>query len=133
MLCVSLTRGVVIVDRSGYIHRLENIISDESKFKQIDEPNQSYCDRVEGSINNCLRSLKSKFIIDDATYKQLYVTDSGPGILNGLPKVHKGNFRDNFPFRPIFATYKTAPYKLAKFLVSLLAPFASNKYTVDNS
>ena len=126
-------RGVVIVDRSDYIHSLENIISDESKFKQIDEPIQSYCDRVEGSINNFLRSLKSKSIIDDATYKQLYVTGSGPGILYGLPKVHKANFRDNFPFRPIFAAYKTAPYKLAKFLVPILAPFTSNKYTVDNS
>ena len=95
---------------------------------------QSYCDRVEGSINNFLRSLKSKSIIDNATYKQLYVTGSGPGILYGLPKVHKANFRDNFPFRPIFAAYKTAPYKLAKFLVPIiLAPFTSNKYTVDNS
>ena len=28
---------------------------------------------------------------------------------------------------------KTAPYKLAKFLVPILAPFTSNKYTVDNS
>ena len=110
-------RGVVIVDRSDYIHSLENIISDESKFKKIDEPIQSYCDRVEGSINNFLRSLKSKSIIDDATYKQLYVTGSGPGMLYGLPKVHKANFRDNFPFRPIFAAYKTAPYKLEKFLV----------------
>ena len=43
-------RGVVIVDRSDYIHSLENIISDESKFKQIDEPIQSYCDRVEGRL-----------------------------------------------------------------------------------
>ena len=67
-------KGVVIVDRSDYIHSLENIISDESKFKQIDEPTQSYCDKVEGSINNFLISQKSKFIIDDATYKQLYVT-----------------------------------------------------------
>ena len=63
-------RGVVIVDRSDYIHSLENIISDESKFKQIDEPIKSYCDRVDGRINNFLRYLKSKSIIDDATYKQ---------------------------------------------------------------
>ena len=118
-------RGVVIVDRSDYINSLENIISDESKFNKIDEPIKSYCDRVEGSINNFLRYLKSKSIIDDATYKQLYVTGSGPGI---LPKVHKANFRDNFPFRPIFAAYKTAPYKLAKFLVPFLAPFTSNIY-----
>ena len=63
----------------------------------------------------------------------MYVTGTGPGILFGLPKVHKASFRDNFPFRPIFAAYKTAPYKLAKFIVPILAPFTSNKYTVDNS
>ena len=84
-------------------------------------------------LNNFLKSLKSTSIIDDATYKQLYVTGSGPGILYGLPKVHKANFRDNFPFRPIFAAYKTAPCKLAKFLVPILATFTSNEYTVDNS
>ena len=52
------------------------------------------------------------------TNNNLYVTGYGPGILYGLPKVHKANFRDNFPFRPIFAAYKTAPYKLAKFSCS---------------
>ena len=34
---------------------------------------------------------------------------------------------------PILAAYRTAVYKLAKFLVPVIEPFSSNEYTVKNS
>ena len=51
----------------------------------------------------------------------------------GLPKIHKPNFDVNFPFRPIFAAYNTASYKLSKFLIPVLAHLTTNQYTVSNS
>ena len=67
------------------------------------------------------------------SYKELHVTGSGPGILYGSPKTHKRDFATNFSFRPIFAAYNTASYKLSKFSVPILASFTINDYTVENS
>ena len=72
-------------------------------------------------------------LLPDETYKKLYATGSGPGILFGLPKTHKANFASNHQLRPIFAAYNAASYKLAKFLVPVLSPFTTGEYTVDNS
>ena len=54
---------------------------------------------------------------------------SRPGILYGLPKVHK----PNFPLRPIISAIGTHAYKLDKFLVPLLRPFSTNSYTISDT
>ena len=76
---------------------------------------------------------KNLKLLSDETYKHLFVSGSGPGILYGLPKIHKPNFCTEFPFRPIFAAYNTASYKLAKIFVPILAPLTTNEFTVVNS
>ena len=75
-----------------------------------------------------LRKLKNLQLLSYETYKSLFV--SGPGILYGLPKTHKPNFCAEFPFRPIFAAYNTASYKLATFFVPILAPLTTNEFTI---
>ena len=47
-----------------------------------------------------------------------------PGIIYGLPKVHKANFHINFQLRPIYTAYPKPPLKLAKSLVPLLTPIS---------
>ena len=126
-------RGVVIVDRDTYLQKMTHIISDKTKFTEITDSIQVYTLRIEDKINRFLSKLKSLSLITDQVYKQLYVSGSSPGILYGLPKIHKPNFSTAFPFRPIFAAYNTASYKLAKFLVPVLAPLTTNEYTTDNS
>ena len=66
-------------------------------------------------------------LIEEETLQQLHVSGSGPGILYGLSKIHKSNFAQNFQFRPIFAAFDTASYKIAKFLVPFLRPLSSNE------
>ena len=66
-------------------------------------------------------------------YNSVYASGSSPGILYGLPKIHKTNFSSAFQFRPIFASYNTPAYKLAKYLVPYLSHLTVNMYTVDNS
>ena len=109
------------------------IISDTTKFCAIKEPLITYSLRIEDRINNFLRKLKNLSLMSDDTYKKLFVPESGPGILYGKPKVHKNNFSTQFQFRPIFAAYKSASYKISKFLVPILVPFTTNQYTIDNS
>ena len=47
-----------------------------------------------------------------------------PGILYGLPKIHK----IGTPLRPILSAIGTAGYNIAKFFVPILAPFTSDEY-----
>ena len=89
--------------------------------------------RLEDTIKNFLRKLKFTGSIADDLYKSLNVTGSAPGILYGLPKIHKLNFRELDQFRPIFAAYNAPTYKLSKYLVKSLAPLTINEHIVDNS
>ena len=125
--------GVVILDKTIYVNKMLNIISDSSKFVKINDDLDKYVLRVETKINNFLTKLKSLKAISESIYKTLRVTGSGPGILYGLPKIHKQNFSTVFPFRPIFAAYNTPSFNLAKFLVPVLKPLTTNRFTTDNS
>ena len=104
---------------------MENILSDPTKFVRIIDDSFTITLKLEDRINRFLSKLKSLGTITEETYKNLFVTGSAPGIIYGLTKIHKANL----PLRPILAAYKTAMYKIAKFVVPLLEPFASNEYT----
>ena len=114
-------RGVVLIDRVTYTNKMINIVNDTSKFIKLTESIRTISTRIEDKINNYLRKLKNLDLLSAETYKQLCSTGSGPGILYGLPKIHKPNFSTSFQFRPIFAAYNTAPYNLAKYFVPLLS------------
>ena len=73
--------------------------------------------------------LKSKCCLDDATSSQLKSSGSKPGILYGLPKVHK---RD-IPMRPILSTVGTHNYKLSRWLCSKLVDCCKSDFSVLDS
>ena len=56
-------------------------------------------------------------------------TGSKPGIMYGIPKIHK----PDAPLRPVMSTIGTANYKLSKYLVSLLSPLIGNVYSIRDS
>ena len=94
---------MVIVDKVRYVENMQKIISDSTKFQEIAQPMHEYVIKIEYKINNFLRKLKKSKILSDDFYKKTFTSGSGPGILYGLPKIHKPNFDTNFQFRPIFA------------------------------
>ena len=108
---------------------METIVSDQSKFSVVTEPILKTIRQVEDKINRLLNKLKSLRMINNEIYKQLYVSGSTPGILYGLPKIHKALV----PLRPIFSACGTPAYNLAKYLVPVLSPLTRNEYTVANS
>ena len=76
-----------------------------------------------------LSDVKKAGKITDSIYRHLYASVSSPGILYGLPKIHK----PDVPLRPILASYNTAMHNLAKFLIPLIEPFSTNDFTLKNS
>lgn len=123
-------RGVVILNRSDYINKMNHILSDTTKFKLIN------CnDRVlhtlhqEDKVNRVLNKLKKDGVLSESQYSDLSISGSSPGIMYGLPKIHK----ENSPLRPILSANNTTTYRIAKFLVPLLQPFTTNSYTIKNS
>jgi hypothetical protein len=126
-------RGIVIIDKDIYRQKMNELLSDASKFMVIEQPISKYVLKIQDKINNYLRKLKGSKILSDEIYNSLYVTGSGPGLLYGLPKIHKPDFNTKFQFRPIFAAYNNPSFKLSKYLVPILEHLTTNEYTVDNS
>ena len=122
-------KGIVILNKDDYINKMHNILDDTSKFKIINQDTFKLSLRLKDKINIFLNSLKEKNIISNFIYKNLYISGSSLGLMYGLPKVHK----PNIPLRPIVATYNTANYKLAKFLIPLLSPLVENDSIIKNS
>ena len=118
--------GVVIMDRSDYIAKLETIVGDTSKFVQLpDDPT----DQREARLQRYLYSLKKKGCLDETTYSEIRPTGSTPARLYGLPKTHK----QGTPVRPIISSIGTYTYGLAKFLVKVLQPVCTSEHSVKDS
>ena len=126
-------RGIVIVDRVDYLNSMHSIISDNSKFSLIDIPIEKFTLKIEDKINTLLRKIKNVGIFSQDIINKLYVSGSAPGVLYGLPKIHKIDFSTKFQFRPILAAYKMPNFNLAKFLIPFLYPLTTNEYTCVNS
>ena len=120
-------KGVVILNKTDYIEKTNVILEDESKFKKINENWFKVILRQEDKLNRLLRSIKDK--LPDTSFNFLFASGSLPGVLYGLPKIHKLNC----PIRPILSAIGTFNYNCAKFLVPLLNPLTQNEYTVKNS
>ena len=61
---------------------------------------EKYTTKIEDKINTFLRKLKDLSHISCDAYSKLYCEGSAPGILDGLPKIHKPDFCTNFEFKP---------------------------------
>ena len=122
--------GVVIVNRVDYINKVESLLSNASKFKKLDTESLDLCLRRE---NKLIRFLRDKLLkqnkIPEEIYKELFLSGSTPGVIYGLPKVHK----TNCPARPILSAIGTYKYKLAQFFVPILQPYAVNEYVIRDS
>ena len=126
-------KGIVIANKSHYLQGMSKIISRSDKFEPISNDIHRESWLLEDKINSFLSELKKCNHISMDLYKKLHVSGTGPGILYGLPKIHKTNFLTEYLYRPIFAAYNCAGYKLSKYLVDILSPIAENQYTLKNS
>ena len=132
-------RGVVILDKGEYVQKMSTILADTSKFRlvcdSLDRPSlqpgsiHKLMLQVEDKVNRLLEKMKKLGMISKELYSDLFVSGTVPGILYCLLKVHKLFV----PLRPIFSACGTPTFRLAKYLVGILAPLTVDAYTVQNS
>jgi len=118
--------GVVLLDRDNYRVKLLFILGDGTKFKELPFDAFNLIIKIEDKINYCLRTLKTKGF---EFYNEVYTSGTHPGLLYGLPKIHKMGI----PLRPILSAIGTPAYGLSKFLVPILKPATTNQYTLSDS
>ena len=99
------------------------------KFTLINDDWFKVIIKHEDQINRFLSSLLQNKAIDKAiVYDHLRIPSSRPGILYGLPKIHK----KGVPLRPILSSIGTCGYGLAKFLVPHLEHLTHYEYSKDS-
>ena len=121
--------GVVLMNKEEYVEKMLQILNDHQKFERVHDDVLLTILNKEEKINRFLRRLKADGVLNDSVYKMLFASGSKPGILYGLPKVHK----EDYPLRPIMSAIGTFNYKLSKFLVPALAAITTSQYTVRDS
>ena len=126
--------SVVILNKSYYLKRMKEILSDIDKFKRLNvKPGKELISLLqhEDKLVNFLKRVKKS--LGEEVYKNLYPQGSQPGVLYGLSKIHKPLVNNIPKLRPILSALNTGTYKWAKFFVPLLRDLTSNEYTLKDS
>ena len=74
------SNGVVILDRKLYNNAIEEIISETSKFENLNEDPTL---KREGSLQHFLPKLIQKNLFNEIEYEKLYLSGSAPGGIYG--------------------------------------------------
>ena len=123
-------RGIVLMDRNNYVDKMNVILNDYKNFEKLHFVQfPKHILNLEDKANRIIKKLKDGNNISENEYKSLYVVGSGPGVIYGLPKIHK----QNTPMRPVVSSINTPFYKLAKFLIPAIETFTRNEFTLNNS
>ena len=128
--------SVIIVQRQDYLKKMNDILSEKKKFSKVslkDETLLNFAINQEKHVHKVLKKLLESKGMTEITTKSLKAVGTRPGIIYGSCKVHKASVGNCPPFRPILSALNTPTYKLAKFLVSILKPLTTSKFTVKDS
>ena len=111
--------GTVILDSDDYYKKLDKIVLDDSKFKEIDTKKTKTHPVInkENTIKRFLAKFIKPFVSADEYFK-LIPSGSQPRKIYGLCKVHK----EGQPLRPVVSMLSTAEYNIAKYLDSIIKP-----------
>ena len=103
--------SVVLVNKADYTKRMKKLLSDLSKFQEINVEHGKQINLLlqhESKLIELLKRVKSSVTTD--LYKHLYPQGSQPGIMYGLSKIHKP-LVNGFPkLRPILSAINTGTY-----------------------
>ena len=121
--------GIVLLNRSDYINKINDILQDESKFTKLTSDPYKLLLKYEDKNNRLVDNLFKNKCINENQKSKFRATGSRPGILYGLPKVHKCNV----PLRPILSTVGSYNYNMAKWLVQQLSHLTTNSFSIKDS
>jgi hypothetical protein len=121
--------GVVNLSKDDYNKKMDEILSDTSKFELLNDDATKLTLKRESQVKTLLRKLKADNCINERTYNELYPTGTRIGILYGLPKIHKSSI----PLRPILSSINHYSYKIAKFFIPFLTPISTSSFVIKDS
>ena len=129
IMCPDKGSGVVILNKTDYIKKMEEIVAETTKFKVCKVQDLYQISRkIEHKIRTTLLNLlKKPGHLTDDEYKRLYPNGSHIGVLYGLPKVHKVNV----PTRPICSMVGTSIYELGKYIADIIKPAATSSLGIN--
>lgn len=111
--------GVVILNKSDYIHKMSLILKDTNTFVALGPAlSHDKTNRNEAKLQKYLLSLVKSNNLPREVYNTIRPTGSQRPRLYGLPKVHKAGV----PLRPILSMVGSAQHELAKWLSTILKP-----------
>ena len=120
--------GLAILDASDYNTKLNSIVSDKTKFLEIEyDSNKMQHPTItkENSITYYIKQYLKKV----QGWEDLIPNGSKPGKLYGMAKVHK----PDIPLRPVVSMINTPEYKLAKFLDGLIKPHIPDRFLLHST
>ena len=129
--------GVAVWNSDCYFKKLDSIVNDLTKFKEInfnldnnllEECKSARWIKRANSIKYYLTTY-IKPIVDPVTYLNLLPSGSVPGRLYGKPKIHK----TGCPLRPVTSMINTPKHNLAKWLDSLIKPYIPDRYSLPST
>jgi uncharacterized protein (DUF1778 family) len=112
----------VILDKTEYNSKINEIVSDESKFRRLGRDPTEQIQRRANKLINTANSLvgSRKFTPIVGSYS--------PGYLYGNIKNHK----ENNPLRPIISQVTTPIYRTAQELDALIKPYIPKKFSLKS-
>ena len=120
--------AVVVLNKSDYIMKMETILNDTSKFREFNEDVLKLSISVDNKIYRFISEIKSILEHNKVTPSSLHITYYHPGILYGVPKIHK----TSVPMRPILSCIGILNLFLSHFTVKLLQPLIKKTYISRN-
>ena len=113
----------VLLNKSDYYSKINDILSDNSKFKSIN------CDPTNELKSNANKIITAINAVSDQFKFSKIIGDFQPGYMYGNVKTHK----PNNPLRPIISQVTTPTYEIAKTLNRILTPFIPSKYMLKST
>ena len=101
---------VVLCDKTAYLERMKELIDDDTKFTDLRKPSDEWLSYILGSEKRVRQALykyceknekRVKYVFTEQQYLSLAPTGTKPGILYGLPKIHKALVNNLPKFLPI--------------------------------
>ena len=129
---------MVLCDKAAYLERMKELIEDDTKFTDLRKHSDEWLSYILGSEKRVRQALykyceknekRVKYVFTEHQYISLAPTGTKPGILYGLPKIHKALVNNLPKFRPIISMIATPTHKLSKFLVPIIEPITTNEYS----
>ena len=111
--------GVVLLNKSDYVDKMNKILDDQSKFRRLGPVSSNDNTAIiESRLQKRLLDLVKADHMPKWIYDAIRPTGSQRPRMYGLPKTHK----EGTPLRPILSMTGSSHHELGKWLASLLQP-----------